>query len=394
VCHAGFASRESVAGKLPATAGWQPALPRIPVTRSVEEIAILSWALDVRLMTSQTPAALGYRMPAEWEPHIATWLSWPRREGISFPDSFDRVTPALRTMVEALIESEQVCINVCNDAHEAEARQVLQGSPMERISFHMIPTNESWCRDHGPIFLTRNVDPKLAIVDWDYNAWGNKYSPFDLDEVVPTRVADILKVPIFYPRMILEGGSIEVNGTGALLTTESCLLNPNRNPQLCRGEIEQRLRDYLEVREIFWLGDGIAGDDTDGHIDDLARFVSEHTVVTVVEEDRGDENYEALQENLARLREMKIDNRKIDIISLPMPREIVREGLRLPASYANFYIANSCVLVPTFADPADEPALSILRKVFPDRRVIGIDCRELIWGLGTFHCLTQQQPAI
>jgi agmatine deiminase len=342
----------------------------------------------------KSPAALGYRMPAEWEPHIATWLSWPRREGISFPDSFDRVMPALRAMVEALIESEQICINVCNGAHEAEARQVLQGLPMERISFHMIPTNEPWCRDHGPIFLTRDLDPKLAIVDWDYNAWGNKYPPFDLDEIVPTRVAEILKLPVFYPAMILEGGSIDVNGTGALLTTESCLLNKNRNPNLSRTEIEQRLRDYLGVREIFWLGDGIAGDDTDGHIDDLARFVSEHTVVTVVEEDRGDENYKPLHENLARLRAMKIDNREIDIVTLPMPKKIVREGLRLPASYANFYIANCCVLVPTFVDPADEPALSILRNLFPDRRVIGIDCRELIWGLGTFHCLTQQQPAV
>jgi len=353
----------------------------------------LSWAFDVRLMTSQTPAALGYRMPAEWEPHIATWLSWPRREGISFPDSFDRVMPVLRTMVAALIESEQVCINVCGGAHETEARQVLHGLPMEQISFHLIPTNEPWCRDHGPIFLTRDLDPKLAIVDWDYNAWGNKYPPFNLDEIVPTRVAEVLKLPVFYPGMVLEGGSIDVNGAGALLTTESCLLNPNRNPRLSRGEIEQRLRDYLSVREILWLGDGIAGDDTDGHIDDLARFVSEHMVITVVEEDRDDENYKPLQENLARLREMKIDNREIDIITLPMPKEIVREGLRLPASYANFYVANSCVLVPTFADPADERALSILRNLFPDRRIIGIDCRELIWGLGTFHCLTQQQPA-
>ena len=343
---------------------------------------------------TETPAALGYRMPAEWEPHAATWLSWPRREGISFPDSFDRVMPVLRAMVAALIESEQVCINVCNAAHEAEARQVLHGLPMERISFYPIPTNEPWCRDHGPIFLTRDLDPKLAIVDWDYNAWGNKYPPFILDEVVPTRVADILKLPVFYPRMILEGGSIEVNGAGALLTTESCLLNPNRNPRLSRGEIEQRLRDYLSVREIFWLGDGIAGDDTDGHIDDLTRFVSEYTVVTVVEEDRDDENYDPLQENLARLRKLRINNREIDIVTLPMPEKIVREGLRLPASYANFYIANSCVLVPTFADPADEPALSILRNLFPDRHIIGIDCRELIWGLGTFHCLTQQQPAV
>jgi agmatine deiminase len=349
---------------------------------------------DVSFMTEQSPAALGYRMPAEWEPHAATWLSWPRREGISFPDSFDRVLPALRAMVEALIESEQVCINVCNGAHEAEAREVLRGLPMERISFHSIPTNEPWCRDHGPVFLTRDLDPKLAIADWDYNAWGNKYPPFDLDEVVPTRLAQILNVPVFYPRMILEGGAIDVNGAGALLTTESCLLNPNRNPNLRREEIEQRLRDFLGVREILWLGDGIAGDDTDGHIDDLARFVSERTVVAVVEDDPHDENYKPLQENLARLREMKIGGRKIDIVTVPMPKKIVREGLRLPASYANFYIANTRVLVPTFADSADEVALSILRECFPYRRVTGIDCRELIWGLGTFHCLTQQQAAV
>lgn len=347
---------------------------------------------------TKTPAQLGYHMPAEWEPHVATWLSWPRREGISFPDSFDRVLPTLRAMVEALIESEKVCINVCNGAHEAEARQILRGLSMERITFHRIPTNEPWCRDHGPIFLTRKKEPRLAIVDWDYNAWGNKYPPFDLDEIVPTRVAEALGLPVFYPHMILEGGAIEVNGAGALLTTESCLLNKNRNPNSSREQIEQRLRDFLGVREILWLGDGIAGDDTDGHIDDLARFVSERKVVTVIEEDRDDKNFEPLQENLARLREMKIGasrtGRKIDIVTLPMPRKIVREDLRLPASYANFYVANRCVLVPTFADPADEAALSILQRCFPTRRVIGIDCRELIWGLGTFHCLTQQQPAV
>ena len=309
-------------------------------------------------------------------------------------------------MVEALIKSEQVCINVCNGAHEAEAREVLRGLPLERITFYRVPTDEPWCRDHGPIFLTRDQklksatgsrrsrDGELAVVDWDYNAWGNKYPPFDLDEVVPARLAQILDVPVFYPRMILEGGAIDVNGAGALLTTESCLLNPNRNPNLRREEIERRLRDFLGVRDILWLGDGIAGDDTDGHIDDLARFVSEQMVVAVVEDDSHDKNYAPLQENLARLREMKIGGRNIDVVTLPMPKKIVREGLRLPASYANFYIANTCVLVPTFVDPSDEVALSILRECFPHRRVIGIDSRELIWGLGTFHCLTQQQPAV
>ena len=343
----------------------------------------------------KTPAELGYRMPAEWEPHAATWLSWPRREGISFPDSFDRVLPALREMVGALTESEAVCINVVNGAHEAEARAVLDPLPhQECITYYEIPTNEPWCRDHGPIFLTRNSDPKLAVVDWDYNAWGNKYPPFDLDEVVPTRVAELLKLPVFYPKMILEGGSIDVNGAGTLLTSESCLLNKNRNPKLSREEIEKRLRDFLGVREILWLGDGIEGDDTDGHIDDLARFVSETGVVTVVEEDSGDANYKPLQENLERLREMKIGGRKIDVVTLPMPKKIVREGMRLPASYANFYVANKVVLVPIFADPADGIALSVLEKCFPTRRVVGIDCRELIWGLGTFHCLTQQQPTV
>lgn len=346
---------------------------------------------------TQTPAQLSYRMPAEWEPHAATWLSWPRREGISFPGAFDRVLPTLRQMVAELLASERVCINVCNGVHEAEARELLKDLPFERLTFHRIPTNEPWCRDHGPIFLTRDAapaGPRLAIVDWDYNAWGGKYPPCDLDEVVPTRVGEILGAPVFYPRMILEGGSIDVNGAGALLTSESCLLNPNRNPNLTRAEIEQRLRDYLGVKEIFWLGEGIEGDDTDGHVDDLARFVSERRVVTVVEENRDDANYKPLQENLARLHAMKWKGAPLEIITLPMPAEIVREDLRLPASYANFYIANECVLLPTFADPNDAMAESTLAKVFPRRRIVSIDCTELIWGLGAFHCLTQQQPAV
>ncbi|HEY1770618.1 MAG TPA: agmatine deiminase family protein [Chthoniobacterales bacterium] len=341
-----------------------------------------------------TPSALGYRMPAEWEPHAATWLSWPRREGISFPGAYDRVLPTLREMVAALLESEPVNLNVCNGAHEAEARAVLDGLPNERLTYYEIPTNEPWCRDHGPIFLTRDEEPRLAVVDWDYNAWGGKYPPSDLDEVVPTRIAETLAAPIFYPRMILEGGSIEVNGAGALLTTEGCLLNKNRNPQLAREQIEQRLRDYLGVREILWLGAGIEGDDTDGHIDDLTRFVAERVVVTVVERDESDANFAPLQENLARLRRLKLGGEPLEIIALPMPGKIVREEMRLPASYANFYIANTSVLLPTFAEPNDEVAAEILQRAFPRRKIVPIDCRELIWGLGAFHCLTQQQPAI
>ena len=341
-----------------------------------------------------TPARLGYRMPAEWEPHAATWLSWPRQGTISFPGSLDRVLPTLRAMVEALAGSEQVCINVGNPGHEAEARAVLTGLSMERVTFHTVATNEPWCRDHGPVFLTRPEAPRLAVVDWDYNAWGGKYPPFELDEDVPTRIAEILEVPAFYPRMILEGGSIDVNGQGALLTSEGCLLNKNRNPDLSRAEIEARLRDYLGVNEIIWLGEGTEGDDTDGHIDNLARFVSVGAVVTMVEADRANANYEPLQENLRRLREMKIDGQPLEIIELPMPRRVVREDLVLPMSYANFYIANRVVLVPTYAEPNDQIVLECLAKLFPKRRVTGIDCRELIWGLGAFHCLTQQQPLV
>ena len=340
------------------------------------------------------PAALGYRMPAEWEPHAATWLSWPRREGISFPDSYDRVLPTLRAMVAALLESEQVNINVCNGAHEAEARTTLNGLPNDRLTFHIIPTNEPWCRDHGPIFVTREEEPRLAVVDWDYNAWGGKYPPFDLDEIVPTRVAEKLGLPVYYPRMILEGGSIDVNGSGALLTTESCLLNPNRNPHLSRAQIEQRLRDFLGVREILWLGEGIEGDDTDGHIDDLTRFVDERSVLTVVESNRSDPNYEPLQANLERLRGLTISGKPLEVTALPMPGKIERENQRLPASYANFYIANECVLLPTFSDPNDAEAVDVLQNAFPTRRVIPLDCRELVWGLGAFHCLTQQQPLL
>jgi len=341
-----------------------------------------------------TPAALGYRMPAEWEPHAATWLSWPRREGISFPDSYDRVLPTFREMVAALLTSEPVCINVSNGAHEAEARAVLKALPQERLAYYTIPTNEPWCRDHGPIFLTRAAAPELAVVDWGHNAWGGKYPPFDLDDVVPTRVAETLGLPIYDGGMVLEGGSIDVNGTGALLTTESCLLNENRNPGLTREQIETRMRDYLGVRDIFWLSRGTEGDDTDGHIDNLARFVSERTVLAVVEGDHGDSNYEPLQENLARLREVRIKGEALEIVTLPMPRKMVREDLRLPASYANFYIANGCVLVPTFEDPHDAVAVASIQNAFPKRRVMPIDCQELIWGLGAFHCLTQQQPAI
>jgi agmatine deiminase len=343
------------------------------------------------------PSKLGYRMPAEWEPHEATWLSWPRPDGISFPDSYERVMPALTKMVDALAESEPVNINVCDAQHEAVARHHLtkERARQDHVAFHHIPINEPWCRDHGPIFLTRASEPQLTVLDWDYNAWGWKYPPFDDDDAVPTRVAEKLCLPVFAPGMVLEGGSIEVNGAGTLLTTKSCLLNPNRNPGLTQKEIEQRLRDYLGVEKILWLGDGIEGDDTDGHIDDLTRFIDTAAVVTAVEDDENDANCAPLRANREMLQTMTVaDGTSLEVLELPMPRRIVRDGQRLPASYANFYIANRVVLLPVFADPHDKWAVAVLEKAFPDRRIVPIDCRELIWGLGAFHCLTQQQPRI
>lgn len=344
-----------------------------------------------------TPASLGYRMPAEWEPHTATWLSWPRREGISFPGAYDRVTPTLAKMVHALSASEPVHINVCDAEHEADVRKQLAKAraKIDHVTFHHIPTNEPWCRDHGPIFITRKDEPQLAVVDWDYNAWGWKYPPFDHDDVVPTRIAEKFGLPVYSPGIVMEGGSLDVNGKGTLLTTKSCLLNPNRNPDLTQKEIEQKLRDYLGVTNILWLGDGIEGDDTDGHVDDLTRFIDPTTVVTVVEEDPNDSNHEPLRENLELLRTMQTESGEpLEVHTLPMPSKIVREGQRLPASYANFYIANKVVLLPTFADSHDRWAVAVLQKAFPTRKVVPIDCRELIWGLGAFHCLTQQQPAV
>jgi agmatine deiminase len=336
-------------------------------------------------------------MPAEWEPHEATWLSWPRRDGISFPDSYDRVMPIFAKMVDALADSERVHINICDEAHEADVKRILAKARARttHVTFERIPTNEPWCRDHGPIFITRKEAPEVAVVDWDYNAWGWKYPPFEDDEDVPTRVAEKLGLPLYLPGMVLEGGSIDVNGSGSLITTKACLLNPNRNPEMTIEQIEERLRQYLGVTNILWLGDGIEGDDTDGHVDDLARFVSRDTIAMVVEEAEDDENYDRLQENLHLLRGMYVeDGTPVRILTLPMPRKIVRDGQRLPASYANFYIANRVVLLPVFGDVNDKWAIAVLEKAFPDRKIMPIDCRELVWGLGAFHCLTQQQPKV
>jgi agmatine deiminase len=300
-------------------------------------------------------------------------------------------------MVGLLADREEVHINVAGPPMEAQVRGMLgdAGADTGNVFFHHNPTNDAWCRDHGPIFVQRESDQsaRQAIIDWGFNAWGGKYPPYDLDDVIPTRIAEELDLPVFHPGIILEGGSIDVNGSGTLLTTESCLLNPNRNPSLGRAEIEHYLRSYLGISKILWLGDGISGDDTDGHVDDLTRFVDPVTVVTVVEEDVADENYEPLQANLERLRGMTDqDGRPLRIITLPMPQPLWHEGQRLPASYANFYIANGLVLLPTYDADRDDEACATLQGLFPDREVIGIDCTDLVWGLGAFHCVTQQWP--
>lgn len=342
------------------------------------------------------PSALGYFFPAEFHKHEATWLSWPHKEA-SWPGKIESIYPAYSEFVACLAKGEKVNIMVADAAMQTFACEQLYRAEadMNQVIFHHFPTNDAWCRDHGPSFLL-NKDKEMgkAIVDWGYNAWGNKYPPYDLDNLIPEKVAMILKIPCFKPGIIMEGGSVDFNGKGTLITTEACLLNPNRNPQHSREEIETILRDYYGVRQLLWLKDGIIGDDTDGHVDDLTRFVSENKVVTVVESDKKDENFQVLKENLKMLQDFRLpDGQSLDIVELPMPSAVIYEDTRLPASYANFYISNKHVIVPTFRDKNDEKALDILSGCFPGREVVGIDSWDLIWGLGSFHCLSQQEPA-
>lgn len=343
-----------------------------------------------------TPAQQGYFFPAEFARHDATWLSWPHKEA-SWPGKIETIYPIYARFIKAVAEGERVCINVADEAMKQKALRHLQavGADLSRVEFFLHPTNDAWCRDHGPAFLINPAEKKKMIVDWGYNAWGGKYPPFDLDDVVPTRIAHHYHIPVVHPGIVMEGGSVEFNGRGTLLTTTACLLNPNRNPHLNQEQIEAYLRDYYGVTNILWLGDGIIGDDTDGHIDDLTRFVNEDTVVTVVEHNRSDENYAPLKENVELLEKLKLENgRSIKIVELPMPAPVVYEDQRLPASYANFYISNNYVVVPTFRDKQDDVALDILQKHFPDRKVLGLDSWDIIWGLGSFHCLSQQEPSV
>jgi len=263
---------------------------------------------------------------------------------------------------------------------------------MEKIKFYQNPTNDAWCRDHGPAFLV-NPNGTKVMVSWLYNAWGDKYPPYDMDVQIPVRISRELNLPVFYPQIVMEGGSVDFNGAGTVLTTSSCLLNPNRNPHLTKDQIESYLHSYYGVHQVLWLHEGIIGDDTDGHIDDITRFTNSETVVTMVEQNRSDENHEPLAKNLSLLKEMRLLNGKqLDIIEIPMPSPQYYEGVRLPASYANFYISNHSVIVPIFHDAQDDKALQILSGLFPDKEVVGIYSTDLVWGLGSFHCLSQQEP--
>lgn len=342
-----------------------------------------------------TPAALGFRMPAEWEKQDAVWFSWPHKR-TTWPGRFEAIPGVFARIVASVSRFERVRIN-CAARLQPRARRLCEsaGAAIGRVEFYDHPTDDSWCRDHGPIFVKSRATGEVAVTDWKFNAWGDKYPPYDRDNAVPKRIARALGMARFSRSMVLEGGSIDVNGRGLLLTSEQCLLNKNRNPRLDRTSIERNLREMLGVRTILWLGDGIEGDDTDGHIDDMTRFFSPGGFITCVEPNGRDPNHRPLAENLERLRGFrKPAGGGFEIVELPMPKPFGFEGQRVPASYANFLVINGAVLVPTFRQRRrDGAACAIIASCFPGREIVPIDCYELIWGLGTLHCISQQQPA-
>jgi len=362
------------------------------------------------LSLAATPRALGYRTPAEWEPHEATWLAWPHNPE-DWPGKFASIPWLYAEIVRLLAAHELVQLVVEDAKAESRVQSILEraGANLDRVRLHRWPTNRSWTRDTGPIFV-RNADGNVALTDWRFNGWA-KYEDWQLDDKFAANAAKALKFSAWQPavlqtgskmghgkaqRVVLEGGSIDTNGQGILLTTEECLQSEvqERNPGISREQMERVFEDYLGIDQVLWLGRGIAGDDTHGHVDDITRFVGPETILTAVEPDTSDPNHEPLAENLARLKAARtLGGNQFTVVELPMPRPVVFRGQRLPASYANFYIANGLVLVPTFHDPSDRVALNIIAELFPEREVIGIHAVDLVWGLGTLHCMTQQQPA-
>lgn len=363
--------------------------------------------VSVNEAPTKLPHDLGFRMPAEWEPHEGTWIGWPHNAS-DWPGKFAAIPWLYAEIVRLLAARENVHILVQDEAEGKRALGILKRAhvALERVSFHRWPTDRVWLRDSGPIFV-RGGEGKIAITDWKFNAWA-KYDDWRLDDQVPGHVAGLLGLPRWQPtvtladgtnksehRLVLEGGSIDVNGRGTLITTEECLLSEvqQRNPGVSREQLERAFHDYLGIERVLWMDRGIVGDDTHGHVDDITRFIGPETIVTAVESDVSDDNHAPLEENLRRLRAARtLNGKQFTIVELPLPRPVVFRGQRLPASYANFYIANGLVLMPTFHDPKDRVALGILAELFPDREVIGVHSVDLIWGLGALHCMTQQQP--
>lgn len=346
---------------------------------------------------TKTPAELGFRMPAEWRRHKATWLTWPK-DPETWPDRVDQVEEVFLQMMAALAPHETVNLLVDDEQTEAHVQARCTFDAAGNVQLHRIKTVDSWIRDYGPNFLLRD-DGAIAYNDWGFNAWGNKYEELKRDDQIPKLLEPVLRLPRFEPGIVMEGGSIDVNGAGCVLTTEQCLLNANRNPELSRAQIERQLMDYLGMTKVLWLREGIVGDDTDGHIDDIARFVARDVIICAREDDPEDANYELLEENFRKLQQMTdAQGRPFEIVSLPMPGIVGgtstdnRNLERLPASYANFYIANKVVLAPVFGHKNDNRAVETLQRVFLDRRIVPINCEPLVWGMGTIHCVTQQQP--
>lgn len=345
-------------------------------------------------VVKKTPAALGFRMPAEWEPQEAVWFSWPHNLK-TWPGYFRPIPAKFAEIVAHISRFEEVRINAAHALHQRAWSLIKKArADLTKVTLFDHPTNDAWCRDHGPIFVKNDKTGEVAVTDWEHNAWGGKYPPYDLDNTIPPKIAAALGLRRFEKKMIMEGGSLEVNGAGLLLTTESCLLNRNRNPAMSKAEIEQALRDFLGVHTIHWLGDGIIGDDTDGHIDDMTRFFSADGIVTVLESNKRDKNYPILLENLERLHALRTPaGKKFKVVALPMPKPCWCDGQQMPASYANFLVINGAVLMPAFRQPKrDAAAAEVLAACFPGREIIPIDSLELVWGLGTLHCISQQQP--
>jgi agmatine deiminase len=352
---------------------------------------------DLTFNTENTPKSQGFFFPPEWHPHYATWFTFPHNEASWQGDKRLKMYDNYVQLIETISTKEKVCIN----ANNADLQQFILNLFLEnevnlrQIEILVNPTNDAWCRDHGPAFLINPSTKERMIVDWEYNAWGGKYPPFDADNKLPKKIAKYRNLPFVSPGITMEGGSVEFNGAGTILTSKSCLLNKNRNPHLSQGEIEQYLCEFYGAEQILWVEDGIVGDDTDGHIDDTTRFINEDTVVTMVEHNKNDENHLVLKANLELLKTMRLLNGKqLNIIELPMPAPLIVDDFRLPASYGNFLICNAGVLVPTFKSDNDQLALDILSAAIKDRPVIGLDSTDIIWGQGSFHCLSQQEPLI